>query len=66
MYLRIGTCLEFVLLESLHTRRLHVLFSGEEGPDSHKTVGISASTASSRLRIAVNESCVTNLIRVPR
>ena len=33
---------------------------------SHKTGSISASTASSRLRIPIIKSCVTNLIRVPQ
>jgi len=46
--------------------RLRVCFSAEAGPGSHKTGSISASTVSNRLRIAVDESCVTNLMRVPR
>jgi len=46
--------------------RLRVPFSAEAGSGSHKTGSISASKVSSSLRISVNESCVTNLIRVPR
>ena len=44
--------------------RVPLQVSTEAGPDSHKTDHISASTVSSRLRI--DESYVTNLIRVLR